>query len=123
MNILDWLMGFVTKAVENRVFLAVVIGLVFALAVTQWLKFVLVKTKWLPDPEVWILKATALPLGAVPTIMVLPTDIELVVRILLGVVVGASAPYVYKVTTAILYRVWPQLEQRLSVNPYQDGDK
>lgn len=123
MGILDWLMAFITKLVENRIVLAVVVGLVFALAVTQWLKFVLLKTKWLPDPDKWILQAAALPIGAVPTAVVLPHEMEFLIRCLIGVVVGASAPYAYNLIQAMLWKVAPSVAEKLSVNPYKEDGK
>ncbi len=120
---MEWLTGvtaWLSALLANRPALAIVIGLVFSLAVTQWLKFVLLHTAWLPDPKKWIIRAIALPIGAAATVIALPADFEWVVRILIGIGVGAVAPYVYRIVTAVLYRIWPQLEPRLSVDPYCD---
>lgn len=112
----DWL----TALLSNRPALAVVLGLISSLALTQWAKFVLLHTDWLPDPQRWIVRAIALPVGATATYLTLPDTTEPAVRVLIGLAVGAAAPYVYQVVTAVLYRLWPSLEARLSVDPYGD---
>ena len=114
--------AYLTALLNNRPALAIVIGLVFSLAVTQWLKFVLLRTHWLPDPKKWIVRAIALPVGAAATFVAFPESIELEVRALVSVCVGAAAPYVYQLVTAVLYRLWPQIEPRLSADPYGDRE-
>lgn len=118
MNWLTDITEYLTKLVENRIGLSILVGLVASLALTQWAKFILLKTKWLPDPEVWIIKAVSLPIGAAATFLVLPNSIEWVVRLLIGISVGAVAPYVYRVIVAVLP---DSISKRLSVDPY--GDK
>jgi hypothetical protein len=121
MNTLREITAYLEALLQNRPVLAIAVGLVFALAMTQWLKFVLLRTHWLPDPKRWIVQALAMPLGASATFVVFPAkDAELAVRIIVALAVGAAAPYVYRLVTAILYRLWPQLEARLSADPYGD---
>lgn len=116
------LTAWLSALLDNRPALAVVVGLVFSLAVTQWAKFVLLHTHWLPDPKRWIVRAIAMPLGALATWATLPDAMPHRIRILVGVTVGAAAPYVYQLGTALLYRLWPQLEARLSADPYGERD-
>lgn len=121
MDTLNGITAYLSALLTNRPALAIVVGLIVSLAFTQWVKFVLLHTPWLPDPRRWIVQAIALPIGAAATYVTLPDSIEWHIRGLVGLSVGAAAPYVYRVVTAVLYRLWPQLEQRLSVDPY--GDK
>lgn len=118
MNLIETITGYVSALLANRPALAVVIGLVFSLAVTQWLKFVLLNVDWLPDPRRWIIKAIALPIGAVATFAALPADMEIVLRALIGMATGASAPYLYQVATAVIGKFWPDVRAKLSVDPY-----
>lgn len=122
MNLIETITEYLTKLVENRIGLSILVGLIFSLALTQWAKFVLLHTAWVSEkgkaPDVWVIKAVALPVGAVPTFLILPDSIEWVVRVLIGVSVGAVAPYAYRVIVAVLP---DSISQRLSVDPY--GDK
>ena len=120
-QILNDITAYLSALLANRPVMAVLIGLVFSLALTQWLKFVLLRTKWLPDPNRWIIRALALPIGAGATFAALPADMEWIMRLLLGMVVGASAPYVYQLMQAVLWKFAPEVAKRLSVDPYQ-GD-
>lgn len=118
MQWLNDLTAYLSALLANRPVMAVLIGLVFSLALTQWLKFILLHVNWLPDPRRWIIKAVALPIGAIATFVALPNSIEVVLRALIGVATGASAPYIYQVGTAIIGKFWPDLRQKLSVDPY-----
>lgn len=117
---LNGITAYITALLANRPALAILIGLTFSLGLTQWLKFVLLRTHWLPDPSVWIIKAIAMPVGALATFLALPPTMEWIVRLLVGVATGALAPYAYRLITAVLYRFWPDLEARLSVDPYAE---
>lgn len=119
-DILNGITAYLGALLANRPVLAIVLGLAFSLGLTQWLKFVLLHTRWLPDPQVWIIKAIAMPIGALTTFLALPPETAPLLRLLIGVGTGVSAPYVYRLITAVLYRLWPELEARLSVDPYAD---
>lgn len=123
MNLIETITSYVSALLANRPALAVIIGLVFSLAFTQWLKFVLLHVDWLPDPKRWIVRAVALPIGAVATYVAFPDGTPTEVRALVGVAVGAVAPYVYQVATAIIGRFFPEVQARLSVDPYGELDK
>lgn len=112
------LTAYLSALLSNRPVMAVLIGLVFSLALTQWLKFILLKVNWLPDPRRWIVKAVALPIGAAGTFAALPADMEFILRILVGVMVGAIAPYVYQIGTALIGKFAPDVREKLSVDPY-----
>jgi hypothetical protein len=122
MNWLKDLPGFLTAVLDNRFAPAIIVGLIFALALTQWIKFVLLRVNWLPDPRRWIIRAIALPIGALATYVTLPASVETVLRVMVSLSVGAIAPYAYEVITAVLVKFWPALEARLSVDPYGDFD-
>lgn len=117
MDILNAVTTYLSALLANRPALAVLVGLICTLGLTQWIKFVLTRSKRLPDPQRWILDACALPIGAVSTYLILPAEFGHTVRVLIGISVGASAPLVYVVITQILYRIWPGLEGKISFTP------
>ena len=110
----------IDAALAHGAALSILLGLALALAGSQWLKFVLLNTHWLPDPKRWIIKAMALPLGAVTTYVTWPGSEDRGVQMAVALMVGLVAPYFYQLATALLYRLWPGLEERLSVDPYGD---
>lgn len=118
MDLLKSITEYLSSLLTNRPVMAVLIGLVFSLALTQWLKFILLNVNWLPDPRRWLIKAIALPVGALATFVALPSEVEVVLRALIGVSTGAVAPYVYQVGTAIIGKFWPDVRAKLSVDPY-----
>lgn len=118
MDLLNSITAYLSALLTNRPVMAVLIGLVFSLALTQWLKFILLAVHWLPDPRRWLIKAIALPIGAVATFAALPADMEIVLRALIGMATGASAPYLYQIATAIIGKFWPDVRARMSVDPY-----
>lgn len=118
MDLLKSITDYLSALLANRPVMAVLIGLVFSLALTQWLKFILLNVHWLPDPRRWIIKAVALPIGAVATFVALPNEVEAILRALIGLSTGAVAPYVYQVGTAIIGKFWPDVREKLSVDPY-----
>lgn len=120
MDIINAITAYIEGFATHRIALAVLIGLAVSLAGTQWLKFVFLRVARLPNPTVLGIRAMALPLGAAATFVVLPHEMEWIVRAMIGLMVGLVAPYVYRLITAVLYRLWPDLEQRLSVDPYGD---
>jgi hypothetical protein len=122
MTLVNEITAYLTALLNNRLVLAIVVGLVFALALTQWFKFVLLRTTWLPDPQKWIVRAIALPLGALACFLTLPEDMPLKVRVIVALAIGAAAPYVYQLATAVLYRGRPQLEARMSADPYRESE-
>jgi len=119
---LDNLLTAIDTALQHGAALSILLGLAIALAGTQWLKFVLLRTSWLPDPRRWIVKTLSLPLGAVTTYTTWPGGQDRGVQVSIALAVGLLAPYVYMLATAILYRIWPDLERRLSADPYLERD-
>ena len=51
MDTLNSVTAYLSALIANRPALAIVIGLIVSLAFTQWVKFVLLHTAWLPDPN------------------------------------------------------------------------
>lgn len=112
---LDWLNEFlaaIDAALAHGAALAIVIGLLVALAGTQYVKHLPI----FPLGKWWI-RSLSLPFGFVTTFFMWPDHQLTAVRIFLSLAVGLSAPYVYQLVTAILYWKWPTIEQRLSANP------
>lgn len=99
---------------------AIFLGLIISWFGTQWLKFRLP----LPDEwnvrRRWMVRLASLPLGFMPTFLLWPGLVR--ERALWALGVAFAAPTVYRLVTAILYRIWPDLENRLSVDPYRDDD-
>lgn len=99
---------------------AIFLGLIISWFGTQWMKF------RLPLPPVWsarrrwMVRLASLPLGFVPTFLMWPGVRH--ERAMWALGVAFAAPTVYRLVTAVLYRFWPDLETRLSADPYRDED-
>lgn len=99
---------------------AIFLGLVISWFGTQWVKFRLP----LPAPwsvrRRWMVRLASLPLGFMPTFLLWPGALR--ERALWGLAVAFAAPTAYRLATAVLYRLWPDLEKRLSSDPYRDDE-
>lgn len=100
---------------------AIFLGLVIAWFGTQWLKFRLPLPAACGVMRRWIVRLASFPLGFVPTFLLWPGSIR--ERALWAVAVAFAAPTAYRLATAVLYRYWPELESRLSLDPYRDDEQ
>lgn len=106
------------SALQHGALLALILGYVVAIGLTQWIK----QYPWYPTHR-WMIRLLALPFGFFPTYFVWPVHGFNAVRFFISLAVGVSAPWVYQIVTFLLYKKWPQLEQRLSAAPKPgDGD-
>ena len=92
--------------------LAVLLGLLVAIAGTQYVK----RLKWTTSNRWWI-RAIALPLGFFTTFFMWPVHQFNATRFFVALAVGVSAPMIYQGVTLALYWKWPQLEKHLSAKP------
>ena len=110
---IDSILNAFTALLANPRAVAVFLGLVIAWGGTQFLKF------QLGLPSRWTIRVVSLLLGFVPTFIMWPGMLE--ERVLWALGVAVSAPFVYRLLTwGFLYRFWPELENRLSADPYRD---
>ena len=96
----------------HREALAVLLGLLVAIAGTQYLK----RLKCTPSNRWWV-RAMALPLGFATTYFTWPIHELNALRFFTALAVGLMAPLVYQGVTLALYWKWPQLEKHLSAEP------
>lgn len=112
MNWFNNLLTAIDTALEHGAALSIILGLIVAIAGTQYVK----RLEWTTANRWWI-RAIALPLGFVATFFTWPAAGITGVRVFLALAVGLMAPMLYQFVTFLLYLKWPQLERHLSADP------
>jgi hypothetical protein len=115
----SWLRTFFTVfevALQHGLAYSVLVGWVIAIGLTQWIK----QLPWTSNNK-WIIRLTALPFGFLTTYSLWPIGPYFgAVRIFTALAVGVSSPWIYQLVTAVLYKFWPHLEEKLSAAPVKE---
>lgn len=92
--------------------LAIVLGFLVSISLTQFVK----QLRWFPSKR-WLIRAMAVPLGAVVTFSAWPVHEFTAIRFWIAVAVGGLCPPVYQAATWAIYKFWPGAEKHLSAAP------
>lgn len=112
----DSILATLTSLLQNAHATSIFLGLVIAWGGTQFIKF------QLGLPNRWTIRVVSLLLGFFPTFFMWPGVLR--ERVIWALCVALSAPFVYRlITWGFLYRFWPELENRLSADPYRDLER
>lgn len=92
--------------------LSVMLGLVIAIAGTQYVK----KLEAFPSKK-WAIRGLALPLGFVATFFTWPVHELNAIRVFVSLAVGLAAPAVYKAFVSLIAIKFPDFAKRMSAEP------
>ncbi len=113
MNYLEKFIQAVNLLLREGAALSLILGYICAIGGTQFVKRLETVNlkKW--GIRLWL----ALPLGFLGTVVTLPPEGRLGVRLFIALAVGLTAPLVYSVGVRVLFHFWPWLEPKLSAQP------
>lgn len=116
---IDQLEVILQHAMQNGVFLALCLGYIISIGLTQWVKML----PWTSSNK-WVIRLTALPIGFITTFFLWPSDLpHMAVRIAMSLAVGVSSPWIYQIVTRVVFKFWPHIENKISANPGGKSDE